>query len=323
MRTSLGNVALGAALVVTLGAPAAPAAAQEEPPPTTARASFEGGCADTSNPPGLVSPPAGASIDIVVPASVEPGQSVELPVVAVNDKVELGREVLFANVEVSGGSPAVVETSAFAFGPYQPLAFTVTGPPGGVVELRLASMSWAQLASIIELRASYACAAPGGPGVTVQIRIAGAECQGVPATLVAGPDALVVTGTAGDDVIVARAPGAVVTPGGGHDLVCAEGGGATLSFAASAHGVLADLGHGIARDAAGGTVRFTGVTGVDGSPRTDLLVGSDGADVLRGGGGSDVLVGRAGADTLDGGPGVDLLVGDAGDTCTSGIALGC
>jgi hypothetical protein len=198
-----------------------------------------------------VSPPAGASIDIVVPASVEPGQSVELPVVAVNDKVELGREVLFANVEVIGGSPAVVETSAFAFGPYQPLAFTVTGPPGGVVELRLASMSWAQLASIIELRASYACAAPGGPEVTVQIPIAGADCQGVPATLLAGPDALAVAGTAGDDVIVARAPGAVVTPGGGHDLVCAEGGGATLSFAASSQGVLADLGHGIARDTAG------------------------------------------------------------------------
>ena len=49
-----------------------------------------------------------------------------------------------------------------------------------------------------------------------------------------------------------------------------------------------------------------------GSPYADFLLGTDGDDVINGGGGSDVLFGHAGADVLDGGDGVDLLAGGAG-----------
>jgi hypothetical protein len=51
----------------------------------------------------------------------------------------------------------------------------------------------------------------------------------------------------------------------------------------------------LARGTGGGTARFEGVAGVQGSPRPDALTGDGGDDVLQGGTGS-------GADTLDGQP---------------------
>jgi Ca2+-binding RTX toxin-like protein len=320
----LVTVVLGAALV---GAPAvAPAGAQEEPPPPpTVRASFAGGCVDTSNPPGLVTPPAGGSIDLVVPAEVQPGATVQIPVFAVDDAPgPLGREARTADLAVTGATPAVAETNAFA-GDYSPLTLTVTGAPGSVVELRLTHTSFAVIASIIDLRAGYACDVPGGgEETTIRIPIAASTCLGAPATLVAGPDQAAVAGTPADDVIVARAPGVTVGLGqGGHDLVCAEGGGGALSYAASSRGVLVSLRDGRGLAAGGGSVQFSGITGVVGSPRADVLVGDDGPNVLRGGAASDVLVGLGGPDVLDGQAGADLLLGDRDDTCISGVPLGC
>jgi RTX calcium-binding nonapeptide repeat (4 copies) len=49
-----------------------------------------------------------------------------------------------------------------------------------------------------------------------------------------------------------------------------------------------------------------------GSPRSDLLVGTRGDDVICGGAGADVLVGRGGDDILVGGPGADVLLGGDG-----------
>jgi Ca2+-binding RTX toxin-like protein len=318
------RVAALAAVVLATGT-AQPAGAQEEPPPPpTVRASFDGGCADTSNPPGLVTPPTGASIDLVVPAEVQPGATVQLPVLAVDDQPgPLGREARFATLAVTGATPTEAETSALA-STYSALTLTVTGAPGSVVELRLTSTSFAVIASIPDLHAGYACAAPGGEETTIRIPIAAPTCLGAPATLVAGADQPAVTGTEGDDVIVARAPGVVVSVGqGGDDLVCAEAGGGTLSYAGARHSVLARLRDGVARDGAGGSVRFTGIAGIDGSPRADALVGDDGPNVLRGGPGNDLLVGLGGPDVLDGQAGADLLIGDREDTCTSGIRLGC
>ena len=39
-----------------------------------------------------------------------------------------------------------------------------------------------------------------------------------------------------------------------------------------------------------------------------MLIGGDGADVLRGGAGDDVLIGGPGNDTLDGAPGDDVVL---------------
>ncbi len=46
----------------------------------------------------------------------------------------------------------------------------------------------------------------------------------------------------------------------------------------------------------------------DGGEGDDILVGSDGADVLSGGAGDDVLLGGAGLDVLDGGPGDNTVI---------------
>ena len=69
------------------------------------------------------------------------------------------------------------------------------------------------------------------------------------------------------------------------------------------------------------TVRFAGAaeTGVTGTSRPDLIVGSagadyidghDGADILLGGAGDDQILAGTGDDVLDGGAGNDLLAGD-------------
>jgi Ca2+-binding RTX toxin-like protein len=46
----------------------------------------------------------------------------------------------------------------------------------------------------------------------------------------------------------------------------------------------------------------------DGGEGNDVLVGSDGNDVLFGGNGDDVLIGRPGLDVLDGGDGDDIEI---------------
>jgi Ca2+-binding RTX toxin-like protein len=46
----------------------------------------------------------------------------------------------------------------------------------------------------------------------------------------------------------------------------------------------------------------------DGGNGDDILIGSDGADVLSGGAGDDVLLGGPGLDVLDGGPGDNIII---------------
>jgi Ca2+-binding RTX toxin-like protein len=75
-------------------------------------------------------------------------------------------------------------------------------------------------------------------------------------------------------------------------------------------------------------MNFSGVLYVDGSAGDDRIIGTGGADELRGGDGNDTLIGLGGVDTLrgyagndslDGGGGVDYLFGGAGaDSLTSG-----
>ena len=55
----------------------------------------------------------------------------------------------------------------------------------------------------------------------------------------------------------------------------------------------------------------------DGGDGDDVLLGSDGDDVLSGGNGDDVLLGNLGTDTLNGGPGDDILLG--GEIVTDGL----
>jgi Ca2+-binding RTX toxin-like protein len=112
-------------------------------------------------------------------------------------------------------------------------------------------------------------------------------------------DTITLAATSGDDVISVVNDNGVVTISGlpatvtitgfeatdrivinglaGSDIVTAEGLGAAMAFTA------------------------------DGGDGDDVLIGSDGADVLSGGAGDDVLIGGLGLDVLDGGAGDNLL----------------
>jgi Ca2+-binding RTX toxin-like protein len=59
-----------------------------------------------------------------------------------------------------------------------------------------------------------------------------------------------------------------------------------------------------------------------GTPGPDVIVGSDGRDVVNGGGGADVICGRGDDDVLYGGYGPDRLLGDTGDDFLAGGADG-
>jgi Ca2+-binding RTX toxin-like protein len=327
-RIGTGAVALVAVLAATslgVGVPS-PAAAQELPP-GTAEASFAGGCVGASNPPGAGIPiPARSSVVLEVPASVEPGSTVSLRTVSVDGTTgPVGRVGLDGRFALTGATPASATVSAFAGSDFSPLTFTVTGAAGSTVDLRLTGTSWVTWVSVPGWFARYDCEAgePSADEVTISIPIAAPECLDAPATIVGAADATTVTGTSGNDVIVAQAAGATVVPGGGRDRICVPDGGGTLSWAGTRRTVIALLANGTASAVGGGTVRFTGIANVQGSERPDFLVGDGAANTLRGGGGADVLAGLGGADVLDGQAGTDLLLGDSADTCTSGRAIGC
>ncbi len=67
---------------------------------------------------------------------------------------------------------------------------------------------------------------------------------------------------------------------------------------------------------------YSNIENIDGSAFDDSFIGSEEANVLRGGGGNDFLSGESGNDTLDGGIGRDRLEGHDGDDLLDGGAGG-
>jgi Ca2+-binding RTX toxin-like protein len=142
-------------------------------------------------------------------------------------------------------------------------------------------------------------------------------------------------GGAGDDVYtgsnelsdIRGGPGAdTLTGGSRHDVI--DGGpgpdridfgpssvrtspGNTLTFADSASGVVVDLEAGTAVEL-GGVDTFTAPTKMFGSPHDDVVLGSDGADVVDAGAGDDSVDGREGDDLITAGPGEDDWTGGGG-----------
>jgi hypothetical protein len=94
----------------------------------------------------------------------------------------------------------------------------------------------------------------------------------------------VITGTSGDDLVLAGAGNDQASLGGGNDVL------------------LSGLGNDVA----------------DGGQGSDLMAGGAGNDQLSGGIGSDVLAGNAGDDTMIGGPGDDALIDGLGSDTLSG-----
>lgn len=61
------------------------------------------------------------------------------------------------------------------------------------------------------------------------------------------------------------------------------------------------------------------ITIIKGTPADDVLIGTNGPDLIEGLGENDTIIGKAGDDSIDGGDGDDLIVGQEGnDNLTGG-----
>ncbi|QAY84798.1 retention module-containing protein [Pseudomonas arsenicoxydans] len=157
-------------------------------------------------------------------------------------------------------------------------------------------------------------------------------------------DGHTLTGTAGDDVLVAGTGNNVINAGDGNDVLTAgsgnnelhggagndllfsgpgndllDGGSGidTVSYAHATAGVTVDLSLATAQNTGGaGTDTLTGIENLVGSNFNDSLTGDShnnvingglGDDILNGGGGDDFLIGGLGNNTLTGGAGADTF----------------
>lgn len=100
--------------------------------------------------------------------------------------------------------------------------------------------------------------------------------------------------------------------GDGADTLTGGAGIDTVDYSDSSAGVIVDIGMNIV---SGGTAAgdiLSGFERVIGSAYNDLLSGSDGRNVLRGGAGQDNIMGHGGTDVLRGMQGADVLAGGGG-----------
>jgi Ca2+-binding RTX toxin-like protein len=113
-------------------------------------------------------------------------------------------------------------------------------------------------------------------------------------------DTIEINATDGDDVIVVTNENGVVRVSGLASEVVIS------NFDANDRIVIHGLGGDDVIEASGlGTGMMLTADGGEGD---DILIGSDGADVLSGGAGDDILLGGAGLDVLDGGPGNNNVI---------------
>ncbi|VVP13764.1 hypothetical protein PS876_03451 [Pseudomonas fluorescens] len=153
-------------------------------------------------------------------------------------------------------------------------------------------------------------------------------------------DGHTLTGTAGDDVLVAGAGNNIINAGDGNDVLTAgsgnnelhggtgndllysgagndllDGGSGTdtASYAHATAAVTVNLGLLVAQNTLGaGTDTLTGIENLVGSNLNDSLTGDNNNNVINGGLGNDTLNGGGGDDLLIGGSGNNTLTGGAG-----------
>ena len=150
------------------------------------------------------------------------------------------------------------------------------------------------------------------------------------------------TGSDGNDVLIATGPAANIISGGAGDDIIAGGGGLdvldggagndTNSFQGISADVTASLvdetvSYGMISESFTNFENLTGGSGNDtltGDENANTLDGADGNDTLFGGAGNDILTGGAGDDVLAGGGGSDTIDGGEGIDTNSfaGIGLG-
>jgi Ca2+-binding RTX toxin-like protein len=124
--------------------------------------------------------------------------------------------------------------------------------------------------------------------------------------------AATITGTAGNDVIMATgSAGQTIRSGRGNDVICGSAG---------PDRIFADDGNDTVLSGNGDDVVDAGIGNdtVDAGVGRDIVIGGAGDDQVTGGGGDDLVSGNLGNDTLNGGLGNDRVNGDDGNDLLSG-----
>ncbi|WP_284198481.1 tandem-95 repeat protein [Azospirillum oryzae] len=119
-----------------------------------------------------------------------------------------------------------------------------------------------------------------------------------------GADSL--EGGDGNDTIYGGAGNDTLSGGLGDDVLDGGADNDTVTYAASATAVNANLATGIGTGE--GTDTLRNLENVTGSAFDDVITGDSGANILLGGGGTDTITGGAGTDTVRGGAGDDLSI---------------
>ena len=128
--------------------------------------------------------------------------------------------------------------------------------------------------------------------------------------LYGGPDADILVGDSGNNLIWGGAGADIIDGGDGKD---------TVDYGGSKSGVEVNLGN---KSAYGGDATGDNISNIEsifGSTHDDLLTGDDGANVLFGNAGADVLDGQGGYDRLMGGTGNDIFIFHPGSGSTNSV----
>ena len=149
----------------------------------------------------------------------------------------------------------------------------------------------------------------------------GATCGGLDATIVAPAGSEFVSGTDGDDVIVASYSQDIVVfvdALGGNDTVCVVGAAPTTPEELGSMWVFGGDGDDTLFGGDGDDLLLAGDSNVEsnfvfGGRGNDFIIGSDGTDELNGNQGDDIIGGGFGDDVINGGQGNDLIGGEEGD----------
>nr|NKE48777.1 hypothetical protein [Falsiroseomonas frigidaquae] len=127
----------------------------------------------------------------------------------------------------------------------------------------------------------------------------------------------VLRGLAGSDALYGGEGNDTLEGGVGMDAMHGGDGFDIASYENAAAGVYASLasfrnttGFGPSDEA--GRDSYNSIEGLRGSAHADLLLGSEGDNLLTGGAGNDTLAGSAGDDTIEGGAGNDVVAGESG-----------
>jgi len=213
-------------------------------------------------------------------SAVTPGVAVEIPLTCNNGATLSVGQPTNGIVAVSGQTAIYTPKAGFVGLD----SFTYTGRKGELTSKPATVKVNVTPAVVAGPPAPPAPPAPEPPAVTG-------------ASVLEGPCANDVLGTAARDLLKGTSAGERFRGGRGNDVIDGEGGDDCI---------LGEAGHDTLDGGAGND-------DINGGAGNDVLTGGAGNDVLTGGAGRDVIDGGAGNDTISGGPGNDRINGGAGN----------